>query len=272
MLTVNEGEPNDKYTVDPLGLISVIDLGSGSFVNVVNLSQAAVATIDFTPYNFFSDTLQEVACASSGLAEDLEPEYITVTPGSQLAYVSMQENNAMAGVDLFPLGFKDHSVEGQRFDASNRDGMINIKSWPRGANDGGCVKGNISKLDKRRHFHFGFTPTTAPLTLPNRRDILHSLRASHPSQHALFRPSAAQQTRPLHHSGERIHETPTDHRGTSNGSGCLCNSGIHSSRTKPVWCDGRQSGGYLLGTQVPETAPYGVHVRGRQFGHRNRLP
>lgn len=153
VLSANEGEPNDEYTVDPLGSVSVIDLGSGSFVDVVNLTQDHVTTIDFTPYNFFSDILQQVGVRVFGrinnpktgeflrpstLAEDLEPEYITVTPDSRFAYVAMQENNAMAVVDLdsmelvdlFPLGFKDHSLEGQGFDASNLDGVVDIKPWP----------------------------------------------------------------------------------------------------------------------------------------------
>lgn len=153
VLTANEGEPNDAYTVDPLGSVSIIDVGTGSFVDIVTMGQDRVTTLDFTPYNFFADVLRAVGVRiygqlnnpktgeflrASTLAEDLEPEYITVTPDSQLAYVAMQENNAMAVVDLnsmelvdlFPLGFKDHSIEGQGFDASNRDGAINIQNWP----------------------------------------------------------------------------------------------------------------------------------------------
>jgi hypothetical protein len=50
----------------------------------------------------------------------------------------MQENNAMAVIDLkknrvirlVSLGFKDHSLEGNAMDASNRDDAINITNWP----------------------------------------------------------------------------------------------------------------------------------------------
>lgn len=50
----------------------------------------------------------------------------------------MQENNAFAKIDLtdntvaaiVPLGFKDHSLEENAFDASNKDDAINIAVWP----------------------------------------------------------------------------------------------------------------------------------------------
>jgi predicted extracellular nuclease len=52
------------------------------------------------------------------LAQDLEPEYIALTPDSETAFVSLQENNALAKVDInaskvteiLPLGFKDYNT------------------------------------------------------------------------------------------------------------------------------------------------------------------
>jgi hypothetical protein len=52
------------------------------------------------------------------VAQDLEPEYITVSPDGTTAYVTLQENNALAAVNIAtatvtsitPLGFKDHNV------------------------------------------------------------------------------------------------------------------------------------------------------------------
>lgn len=152
LLTANEGEPLKEYTIDPIGSVSVVDLRSGSLDDVAQLTQSQVTTIDFTSFNSSSDTLQEKGIRIFGqvhnsdgeflrpstVAEDLEPEYIAVTPDSRLAYVTMQENNAAAILDLatmeltniFPLGFKDHSMEGQGLDASDRDGAVNIKTWP----------------------------------------------------------------------------------------------------------------------------------------------
>ncbi|MBB6099057.1 hypothetical protein HNR42_002493 [Deinobacterium chartae] len=72
------------------------------------------------------------------LAQDLEPEYIAVAPDGKTAWVSLQENNALAILDLearrvrqiVPLGFKDHSLPGQGLDASDKDAQANIRNWP----------------------------------------------------------------------------------------------------------------------------------------------
>ena len=152
VLTANEGEPLEGYTIDPLGSISVVDIGSGSLDDVAQLTQSQVTTINFTSFNSSKDILQERGIRIFGqvnnsngeflrpstVAEDLEPEYIAVTPDSRLAYVTMQENNAAVVLDLatmgltnlFSLGFKDHSMEGLGLDASDRDGAVNIKTWP----------------------------------------------------------------------------------------------------------------------------------------------
>ena len=74
----------------------------------------------------------------ASVAEDLEPEYITVSRNSLTAWVTLQENNAIAEIDIrsgevtsiTSLGLKDHSVAGNGLDASNRDDEINIATWP----------------------------------------------------------------------------------------------------------------------------------------------
>jgi hypothetical protein len=66
----------------------------------------------------------------------LEPEYIT-TDG-ETAWVTLQENNAIAVIDIstglvrrvFALGFKDHSRAANRLDVSDADGAIRIRRWP----------------------------------------------------------------------------------------------------------------------------------------------
>lgn len=119
VLVANEGEPNDEYTIDPEGSVSIIDLSGG----VANLSQDNVTTADFTDFN---DRLSELQAAGvrifgpgATVAEDVEPEYITVSADSQTAWISLQENNAIARLDIeageitgiFPLGFKDYSKQ-----------------------------------------------------------------------------------------------------------------------------------------------------------------
>jgi hypothetical protein len=72
------------------------------------------------------------------LSQNLEPEYVTVSPDNSTAFVACQENNALAVVDLssnsitalLPLGFKDWSTGNNRMDASNRSSAINIRNWP----------------------------------------------------------------------------------------------------------------------------------------------
>jgi hypothetical protein len=72
------------------------------------------------------------------VAQDLEPEYITVSSNSKKAWITLQENNAIAVLDigkgkiteLIGLGFKDHDSAGNGMDASDEDGEINIDRWP----------------------------------------------------------------------------------------------------------------------------------------------
>ncbi|CCQ55486.1 Alkaline phosphatase [Crocosphaera watsonii WH 0005] len=118
VLTANEGEPNDDYSVDPEGSISIIDISGG----VETVTQANVTTAGFTQFNDQIESLrgQGVRIFGPGatVAQDLEPEYIAVSSDSQTAYVSLQENNALAVVDLtsnevtaiLPLGFKDQNL------------------------------------------------------------------------------------------------------------------------------------------------------------------
>jgi DNA-binding beta-propeller fold protein YncE len=135
VLVANEGEPNDAYTVDPEGSVSIIDLRGG-------LQAATVMTADFAAYNDQAEALRAAGVRIFGLnatvAQDLEPEYITVSKNSSTAWVALQENNALAVVDvtnaqvtdILPLGTKDHSLPGNALDASNEDGEINITTWP----------------------------------------------------------------------------------------------------------------------------------------------
>ena len=134
-LVANEGEPNDDYSVDPEGSVSVIDLKQG-------VTNATVRTADFTAYNGKEAELNakgiRVFGPNASAAQDLEPEYITVSRNSRFAWVALQEANALAVidihkakvVDLQPLGTKDHTLAENAFDASNRDTGINITTWP----------------------------------------------------------------------------------------------------------------------------------------------
>ncbi len=133
VVVANEGEPNADYTVDPEGSVSVIDVRGG----IAGLTQADVQTADFTAYNGATlDPSIRIFGPGATVAQDLEPEYVAIA--GRKAYVTCQENNAIAivdiptatVVDLVGLGLKDHSAPGNGMDASNEDGTINIQNWP----------------------------------------------------------------------------------------------------------------------------------------------
>lgn len=125
VLVANEGEPSDDYTVDPEGSVSIIDVASSS-----------VNTVGFTGVPIDPDV--RIFGPGATPEQDLEPEYIAISEDGSTAYVSLQENNALAILDLeteaftavTSLGFKNHSVDGNGFDASNEDGGINIETHP----------------------------------------------------------------------------------------------------------------------------------------------
>ncbi len=137
LVVANEGEPNDDYTTDPEGSVSVIDIPA----NLADLDQTDVTQISFT--NFDAATLRTAGVRIFGpnatAAQDLEPEFIAITPDNNTAYVTCQENNAIVVIDLtdlnadptiVALGTKDFSAVGNGLDLSNRDGAINIARWP----------------------------------------------------------------------------------------------------------------------------------------------
>ncbi len=135
VLVANEGEPNDDYTIDPEGSVSIINLTRG----VYNLNQSRVMTAGFTQFNDQAiDPRIRIFGPGASVAQDLEPEYIAVSGNSRTAWVALQENNALAVIDirnavvtdLVALGVKDHSASGNGIDASNRDDVINIANWP----------------------------------------------------------------------------------------------------------------------------------------------
>lgn len=139
-LTANEGEPNDDYTIDPEGTVTIVNISAG----VETVTDDNTFTVSFAEFNEGgprADELPEdvrIFGPGATVAQDLEPEYIAVSPDSSTAYVSLQENNAVAVIDvttgsvtaIVALGFKDHSLEGNEMDPSNEDGEINIRTVP----------------------------------------------------------------------------------------------------------------------------------------------
>jgi hypothetical protein len=142
LLVANEGEPNSygqPDSIDPEGSVSIIDMTVGA----ANLTQANVRTATFNDsIPKTNDSTIRIFGPGATLAQDLEPEYIAVSHDSKTAWVTLQENNAIAILDieagvftrLVGLGFKDHNQTGNGLDPSDRDssinGGINIANWP----------------------------------------------------------------------------------------------------------------------------------------------
>ncbi|BFM13104.1 choice-of-anchor I family protein [Simiduia litorea] len=135
LLSANEGEPNSDYSNDPEGSITVVDLSAG-------VSSAIVNQATFTNFNAHLVDLVDDGVRITGpgasVAMDIEPEYIAVSLDNQTAYVTLQENNALALVDIatatvthiVPLGYKDHSLQGMGFDGNKNDDFPNIMNQP----------------------------------------------------------------------------------------------------------------------------------------------
>jgi len=109
VLVANEGEPSDDYTVDPEGSVSVINIlasgepeetGTTVGFSALNGSEAELMAQGMMFPNPAGRTINGTAITSS-VAKDLEPEYITAT--NDVAYISLQENNGLAILDLEEL-------------------------------------------------------------------------------------------------------------------------------------------------------------------------
>ncbi|HLO88904.1 MAG TPA: choice-of-anchor I family protein [Nostocaceae cyanobacterium] len=135
VLTANEGEPG---AVDPEGSISIIDISQG-------VANATVATASFTSFDGQEATLKSQGVRlfpNKTVSQDVEPEYITFSQDGTKAWVTLQENNSLAVVNIatatvekiVPLGTVDHNQPGNAIDASDREngttGTINIQNWP----------------------------------------------------------------------------------------------------------------------------------------------
>jgi hypothetical protein len=143
LLVANEGEQvrnsAQRILTDPEGSVSVIDVSRGP-------ERASVAHASFNGFDGrieefrnagvriprLGDSLFEAGEGAVRLSTDLEPEYIAVAADGKTAWVSLQENDAVAVLDvdsatftdILPLGVKDFS----RGQASFEDVALPVRS------------------------------------------------------------------------------------------------------------------------------------------------
>ncbi|AYV23950.1 choice-of-anchor I family protein [Vibrio mediterranei] len=135
LASANEGEPNADYSVDPEGSVTLVDLNNGP-------QKAVVTQIDFREFNQGQSRHSELSSKvrishpNATVAQDLEPEYLTFDDKGSL-YVALQENNAMATIDVPSasvksiVGLGGKSWQTEKLDASNKDNIVgNLKSYP----------------------------------------------------------------------------------------------------------------------------------------------
>lgn len=145
VVVANEAEPADDYSVDPEGSIAVIDVPAA----VAAPAQSAVRIADFHDFEaggsrplpagiriFGGREDAGTGVPARPVSENLEPEYPTVSADSSTAWVTLQEANGLARVDLdsatveriAALGTVDRRTV--PFDPSDDDGGVRIGAWP----------------------------------------------------------------------------------------------------------------------------------------------
>ncbi|GIX29906.1 MAG: alkaline phosphatase [Porticoccaceae bacterium] len=132
LLVANEGEPTTDGSFDPEGSITLVDLSDG-------VAAAQVHHLDFRAFGPEDLTGPvRISPRATSVAADLEPEYIAVAPDGRTAYAILQENSAVAVLDLerpeiqavVALAPADYSLPGHELDASDRDGGARLLNWP----------------------------------------------------------------------------------------------------------------------------------------------
>ncbi|WP_078381944.1 choice-of-anchor I family protein [Sutcliffiella halmapala] len=128
ILSADEAEARGGLEgVDPEGSVSIVEVESGK-----------VTHVKFNDESVIDDDVHiRQNGTKADAVRDLEPEYIAVSNDGKKAFVTLQENNAIATIDILAgkvlsvksLGYKDHSLPGNELDAA-RNGKIEIERLP----------------------------------------------------------------------------------------------------------------------------------------------
>ncbi|WP_169507413.1 choice-of-anchor I family protein [Paenibacillus harenae] len=137
VLTADEAEPRTEAG-DPEGSVTIVDTETDSVVQLKFDDPSIIG--DGVHIRGASDPDSGLITGKGAKADaifDLEPEYIALSDDQTKAYVSLQENNAVAAVDLTTkkivsvkgFGFKDYSLPANSLDLV-KDGEINLENVP----------------------------------------------------------------------------------------------------------------------------------------------
>ncbi|MGM0836974.1 MAG: choice-of-anchor I family protein [Bacillota bacterium] len=128
ILSADEAEARGGLDgVDPEGSVTIVEVETGG-----------VTKVKFNDESVIDDAVHIRKNGTKAEAiRDLEPEYLAVSNDGRKAFVTLQENNAIATIDIISgkvlsvksLGYKDHSLPGNELDAA-RNGKIEIERLP----------------------------------------------------------------------------------------------------------------------------------------------
>ncbi len=154
LVVANEGERfldrsgPSPVVENPAGSVSIIavpaDLSATSVRNTIGFTaldgdEAALDLLGIKTYDGGASFAGGVTVGDSLVSQDIEPEYVAISADGTKAYITLQEVNAVAVVDLtdasadrpvslLPLGYVDFSLPGNEADFSDRDGAGNSAS------------------------------------------------------------------------------------------------------------------------------------------------
>ncbi len=150
VITADKGAPAPDYSVDPEGSISVVDL-TPTPVAPATTAPPAISVLDFRAFNLSGITPIPATSREAEIqpdvrftnrsgatrAQDFDPGSVTTAVNAR-AYISLQQNNAIATVALAParietivgLGSKDFNTSTSGMDASDQDAVDAITPRP----------------------------------------------------------------------------------------------------------------------------------------------
>ena len=130
LIVANEGELSVNFAtdgIDPYGSISIIAVANG-------VPADTAITLDFSAFNVGASRASEfpadvrIGRPGATVAQDMEPEYVTISADNSQAFVTLQENNAVAVVNLatnridriMSMGYKNHGLATNSIAASDK--------------------------------------------------------------------------------------------------------------------------------------------------------
>ncbi|MFF2483127.1 choice-of-anchor I family protein [Paenibacillus sp. NPDC058071] len=137
VMTADEAEPNNGVD-DPPGSVTIVDTQLGTSVQVYFDDESVISdNVHIRGAVDPADGMIKGKGTKADAYYDLEPEYIALSADYKKAYVSLQENNAIATIDIASkkvlsvdgLGFKDFNAAANALDV-REDGAVLLENVP----------------------------------------------------------------------------------------------------------------------------------------------